>query len=128
MNKRIKKQFWLTESQDKKLKRICKITGLTEVAVIRMLLSDLEPKERPDSRFYEVMREVYAIGHNLNQLTAKAHSLGFIDAKILQNEMQKWNEFMLKIEHHFLKPDKVNHERSLMLNDKHKEKSRSNSG
>ena len=55
MNKRIKKQFWLTEAQDKKLKRICEVTGLTETAVIRMLLSDLEPKEKPDSRFYEVI-------------------------------------------------------------------------
>lgn len=126
MEKRIKKQFWLNEKQNAKLKRIAKKTGLTETAIVRMLLSDLESKEKPDGRFYEAMREVYAIGNNLNQLAAKANSLGFIDAKILQSEIRKWNEFILKIEEQFLKPDKIDIERSVTHDDATRKRFRRN--
>ena len=41
-----------------------------------MLIRDYEPREKPDKRFYVAMQEMYAIGNNLNQLAAKANSLG----------------------------------------------------
>ena len=30
---------------------------------------DFEPKEKPDDRFYDVMRQLSAIGNNLHQIT-----------------------------------------------------------
>ena len=74
--------------------------------MIRMLLHSYEPREKPDERFYEAMREMYAIGNNLNQLTAKAHKLGFIDTPILRQETLKWARFQAKIEAEFLRPVK----------------------
>ena len=66
------------EAQDlqKKAKRAC----LSEGGLIRLLLKGYEPREKPDERFYDVMRELSAIGNNINQLAAKANTLGFVDA------------------------------------------------
>lgn len=84
MRKGIKKQFWLSEKDAADLKQKAQRCGITETAMIRMLLHSYEPREKPDERFYEAMREMYAIGNSLNQLARKAHSLGFIDAPKLR--------------------------------------------
>lgn len=106
MTKRIKRQFWLTEEENRELKRKAKLSGLSDTAVIRILLKGYEPRENPDDRFYEVIRELSAIGNNLNQLTAKAHALGFIEADKLHEEMIAWGRFELAVEQEFLLPTK----------------------
>ena len=53
MQRRIKKQFWLSPQDARELKRKAKLCGITETAVIRILLHGYEPKEKPDARFYE---------------------------------------------------------------------------
>lgn len=65
-----------------------------------MLLRGYEPREKPDERFYDVMRELSAIGNNINQLAAKANTLGFADATQLKKKQsvgisfrQMLNEF-----------------------------------
>lgn len=105
MNKRIKKQFWLSPSDAAELKRKAQLAGLTETAVIRLLLRGYEPKEKPDGRFYDVMRELSAIGNNINQLAAKANALGFIDAPMLRNEALRWHQIQNEIEKAVLLPD-----------------------
>lgn len=108
MNKRIKKQFWLSPDDAAELKRKARLAGLTETAVIRLLLRGYEPKEKPDSRFYEVMRELSAIGNNINQLAAKANALGFIDAPMLRNEALRWHQIQNEIEQKILLPERSN--------------------
>ena len=70
------------EAQDlqKKAKRAC----LSEGGLIRLLLKGYEPREKPDERFYDVMRELSAIGNNINQIAAKQHSHGFVDEPMLR--------------------------------------------
>lgn len=106
MRKGIKKQFWLSEKDAADLKRKAQKCGITETAVIRQLLHGYEPREKPDERFYEAMREMYAIANSLNQLTAKAHNLGFIDTPMLRQEALKWARIQTKIEAEFLRPVK----------------------
>ena len=90
------------EAQDlqKKAKRAC----LSEGGLIRLLLKGYEPREKPDERFYDVMRELSAIGNNINQLASKANALGFIDAPMLKNEALRWHKFQADIEATFLRP------------------------
>ncbi len=107
MRKGIKKQFWLSEKDAADLKQKAQRCGITETAMIRMLLHSYEPREKPDERFYEAMREMYAIGNNLNQLTAKAHKLGFIDTPMLRELSRAFARFQLKIEQNFLMPVKT---------------------
>lgn len=92
------------EAQDlqKKARKCC----LNEAALIRMLIKGFEPKEKPDDRFYDVMREMSAIGSNLNQLAAKANTLGFVDAPMLKRESEKWNRFQNEVERKYLSPEK----------------------
>lgn len=79
------------EAQDlqKKAKKAC----LSEAGLIRLLLRGYEPREKPDERFYDVMRELSAIGNNINQLAAKANTLGFADATQLKKEAERWHKF-----------------------------------
>ena len=46
-----------------------------------------------------------SIGNNINQLAAKANTLGFIDAPMLKNEAAKWNKFQSEIERTYLRPN-----------------------
>lgn len=97
-------RFNRKEAQDleKKAKKAC----MTEAGLIRLLIRGYEPREKPDDRFYDVMRELSSIGNNINQLAAKANTLGFIDAPLLKSEADKWNKFQSQVEREFLRPDK----------------------
>ena len=93
-----------SEAQDlqKKAKRAC----VSEAGLIRLLLKGYEPREQPDERFYDAMRELSAIGNNINQLAAKANTLGFVDAPMLKREAERWHKFQADIERIFLRPEK----------------------
>lgn len=107
MRKRnVDKHIWFSRSEAQELQRKAKKACLSEAGLIRLLIKGYEPKEKPDERFYDAMRELSAIGNNINQLAAKANTLGFIDAPMLKNEAEKWNKFQADIERHFLRPDK----------------------
>lgn len=106
MNKRIKKQFWLSPKDAEELKRKAELVGLTETAVVRLLIRGYEPREKPDERFYDAMRELSAIGNNINQLAIKANALGFVDSQMLKNEALRWHKFQAAIEREFLRPEK----------------------
>lgn len=106
MKRNIKKQFWVSCDEAEDLHNKAQKTCLTEASLIRLLIRGYEPKERPDERFYDVMRELSAIGNNIHQLSAKANALNFVDALRLAKEVERWHKFQLKIEQHFLQPEK----------------------
>ena len=108
MNRRIKKQFWLSPQDASELKRKAKLCGITETAVIRILLHGYEPKEKPDARFYEAMRQLATIGNNINQLAVKANALDFVDTPMLKTEAVRWHQFQADIEAVFLRPGQSN--------------------
>ena len=99
----VKKQFWFSRDEAQDLqKKAC----LTEAALVRLLVRGYEPKERPDERFYDVMRQLSSIGNNINQLAAQANSLSFVDAQKLQKEAERWHKFQADVERQFLRPEK----------------------
>ena len=97
-------RFSRDEAQDlqKKAKKAC----LSEAGLIRLLLRGYEPREKPDERFYDVMRELSSIGNNINQLAVKANALGFVDAPQLKKEAERWHKFQADIKRTYLRPDK----------------------
>lgn len=109
-----------TENEEKKHSEDCQVqqrrsTGfaeegkkacLSEAGLIRLLLRGYEPREKPDERFYDVMRELSSIGNNINQLAVKANALGFVDAPQLKKEAERWHKFQADIERTYLRPDK----------------------
>lgn len=107
MRKRnIDKHIWFSREEAQDLQHKAKKACLTEGAVVRLLVKGYEPKEKPDDRFYDAMRELSAIGNNIHQLSAKANALNFIDALMIAKEAERWHKFQSEIEREFLRPDK----------------------
>lgn len=105
MNQSIQKHFRCSNEDAKLLKIKAQKACITESQLIRMLIKGYHPKEKPDNRFYEAMRQLSGIANNINQLAAKAHSLGFIDAQKLDEEVVRWHQFQADIERTFLRPE-----------------------
>ena len=74
MKRTVKKQFWLSRDEAQELQKKAKRTCLSEAALFRLLVRDFEPKEKPDDRFYDVMRQLSAIGNNVNQIAKIANT------------------------------------------------------
>lgn len=102
----IKKQFWLNEQENEMLALKSTKAGLTESDYLRYIILGYTLKEKPDERFYEVMKQMRSIAHNLNQLTVKAHSLGFIDELIFNKQKELWLEFMNNVKNEYLLNEK----------------------
>ena len=103
----VKKQFWCSREIARELSRKATITGLSESEVIRLLISNFEPREKPSQEFYESLKDLRAIGNNLNQIARKANALDIIDKQFYQREVNKLNEFILEFKKEFLLPKKV---------------------
>lgn len=103
----IKKQFWFSKKEAEELQKKAKKACLSEAGLVRLLVRGYEPKEKPDDRFYFAMRELSAIGNNLNQLAAQANTLKFVDERELKKEVSRLHKFQADIERIFLRPDAV---------------------
>lgn len=101
MKRTIKKQIWLNREEAQSLKKKAKKACLTEAALIRLLLKGYEPKEAPIEEVITFTKEISRLGNSLNQLAAKANSLGYIDAPKLDAELKKLHKFQLNVEKNF---------------------------
>ncbi len=106
MDKRIKKQFWFTEKEAELLEQRAKSAGVSQTALLKMLLKGYIPKEKPDDRFYQTMRGVYEMTTTATRLLEKSHRLGVLDKDTVIEETKRWESFILDIEYRFLRPDK----------------------
>ncbi|MDO5571847.1 MAG: plasmid mobilization relaxosome protein MobC [Bacteroidales bacterium] len=104
-NRNIKKQVWLNREEAIMLSKKSKKVGMNEATYIRNLLMNYEPREKPDDRFYETMKQMRLIGNNLNQIARKVNSLGYIEESYYKKESEKWNEFMIKVKKVYLNND-----------------------
>ena len=76
----------LNEKEHQQLIRQVRKSGLSREAYIRTLISGYLPKPLPPMDYFTMMRELHAIGNNLNQLAAKAHATGHLDRVAFQDE------------------------------------------
>jgi len=97
----------LNADEHKKLKKYAKKTGYSQAAYFRSLLNNRVPKEKPDDSFYEVMRQLSALGNSMNQIARKANALGFIDAPEYRRQAEQLQQFQLDVRRHFILPDEV---------------------
>ena len=97
-----KKQFWFNEEENITLKNNSINVGMNESDYIRSLVMGYTPREKPDDRFYEVMKLMRSISTNLNQISKKAHSLGFVDELAYKKEADNWKQFMKDVKKEFL--------------------------
>ena len=105
MKHTVQNHFRFSKEDAESLKVKSQKTCLSESQLVRLLLRGYKPKEKPDDRFYEAMRQLSGIANNINQLAAKAHSLGFVDTQKLNEEVVRWHQFQADIERQFLRPE-----------------------
>ncbi len=106
MKRTIRKQVWLNRKEACQLQKKAKKACLTESALMRMLISGYEPKQQPDESFYDFTRKLNALGNSLNQIAAKAHSLGYIDEVKYEEEIRRLHTLQADLEEAILAPVK----------------------
>ena len=107
MGRTIKKQFWLNSKEAEALRRNAEKTCLTETALVRLLITGFEPREKPDAAFYQDMNQLSAIGNNLNQIAARLNSSREIDRTQLKEEIEKLKAFRLALMRKYVEPDEA---------------------
>lgn len=103
-NRTVDLHIRLTEEEVSELKHKAKMCRITQSALIRILLNGYEPRQAPDERFYEAMRQLSAVGNNLNQLARRANSLGLLDGAECKRQAEKLWSLQNEIEKEFLRP------------------------
>lgn len=97
-----KKNFWFNEEEKEVLAYKSELAKMTESDFIRKLVLGYQLKEKPDDRFYDVMRTLRNTANNLNQLAKRANTQGFIDEKDYHRQVDRLNEFIDKIKEEYL--------------------------
>ena len=98
----IKKQVWLNKEEATLLKKKAKKVGTNESELIRRLITDSIIKEKPDDKFYDTMKELRAIGNNLNQIARRLNYDGKFNDTLYKDEVSKLNNFIIKIKSEYL--------------------------
>ena len=73
--------------------------GLSKSAFFRKMLKDEPVKELPPMDFYDVLKELRQINNNINQIAAKANSIGFIDHGQYRKDSMALSEVIGKLIH-----------------------------
>ena len=89
------------------LKTKVRKAGLSQEGYLRVLIKGYVPREKPDDRFYVVMRQLAGLSNNCHQLLKKANALGFIDTPMLKGEAEKWAAFRKEMQRRYLYPEKA---------------------
>ena len=80
-NRTVDLHIRLTEKEASELKRKAKMCRITQSALVRILINGYEPRQAPGERFYEAMRQLSAVGNNLECSFHTLSSFAYIVAK-----------------------------------------------
>ena len=92
------------EQIDKMAFKTCRMRS----TYIREVVLGYAPQERPSEDFNEVIRQLRYLNNNLNQLTVKAHSFGFIDDRKYANQVNEINSLIIGMKRKYLLGEKRN--------------------
>lgn len=87
----------LNKEENERLKKHIKKSGLSQEAYIRFLINGLVPTDAPPPDYFTMMRELHAIGKNLNQIAQKAHVLNVVDVKRYDDNIAALNRAVVEI-------------------------------
>ena len=107
LNRNIKITFRLNRAENERFKKQVKKSGLSQEAYIRHLINGLVPTDVPPPDYYSMMRELHAIGTNLNQIAQKAHVLNVLDVKRYDDNVAALNKAVVNITNAVMLPRKI---------------------
>ncbi|WP_438264183.1 plasmid mobilization protein [Anaerotruncus rubiinfantis] len=97
MNRTKKLSVRLTESEYRHLKGQADLCSMKMEPLIRQLIMGVELHPRPPDEFAALLRELSAIGNNLNQLARVANATGSISAKAVETMLERHSEIWRKV-------------------------------
>jgi len=107
MRKRnIRAQVWLNEAENQRLHDSAKKAGLSQENYLRSLINGYAPKELPPIDYYDMIRELRAIGGNINQLAAKANTTGYVDEAGFEREAAYLRKVILEVHKAIVLPER----------------------
>ena len=106
MQRNIKKQFWLSQEEDAKLKENAKKTCLSESSYLRMLIMETIPQEQPTDEYYDMLQQMRFFTERLEELLSLASEENENEFLGIQEEIEKWYKFQLDVQRHFQLPEK----------------------
>jgi hypothetical protein len=83
-----------------------KKSGLPQETYLRALINGYVPKELPPMDYHSMIRELHAIGVNLNQIAAVANATRHIDRSAFQYEANRLRKVILDIQAAFTSPER----------------------
>ena len=84
--------FRLSQEEAEAFRRRVQKSGLSQEAFVRQAIRGKRPRDAPLPDYYAMMRELYRIGNNLNQIAQKAHVLKVIDVQRYDAGMRQFEE------------------------------------
>lgn len=103
-NRNVQILFRLTDDEAEYLQTLVERSGRSREAFLREMVRGYRLCEKPDPEFYQIMRELSAIGNRINQLAVKANALDFVDTPMLREEVKKWQQFQMDVRKKYLLP------------------------
>jgi len=97
----------LDKEENERFKKRVKKSGLSGEAYIRQLINGLVPTDAPPPDYFSMMRELHAIGRNLNQVAQKAHVLNVLDVKRYDENIAALNKAVVTITNAVMLPRKI---------------------
>ena len=108
LKRSIKITFRLNTKEQQSLAKQVKKSGLSQEAFIRSLINGYMPKELPPPDYFSMIRELHAIGSNLNQIAARANGTGHIDTTVFQYEANRLKRTVQEIQAAVTAPERRN--------------------
>lgn len=65
---------WLSEQEYQQLEQLCEASGLTASVLLRKLILGSQLRPRPPDAYAGILRELSAIGNNVNQIAYRANA------------------------------------------------------
>ena len=96
---------YLNEEKNKILENLCNRLRVNRSILIRALILGKRLVEAPPVDYKQFIIELRRVGTNLNQLTAKANSIGYIDADECKSVLTEVRKLEVDIARYF-KPGK----------------------
>ena len=97
----------LSNEENAHLKNRVKKSGMSQEAYVRHLISGLVLTDVPPPDYFAMMKQLYYIGVNLNQLSQKAHVLNVIDTKQYDDNVAMLNKAVVTITNAVILPRKI---------------------
>ena len=97
----------LNKDEHQNLQKRVKKSGMSQEAYVRHLINGLVPTDAPPPDYYSMMRQLHAIGTNLNQIAQKAHVLNVLDVKRYDENAAALNRAVVEITNAVMLPRKI---------------------